>query len=145
MNRSRRRRKAKVLIPTTSMGDIAFLLIIFFILCTTKKAGFTVKPPESAGLEDLPKSSIYAAIDEEGRLWLDGAEVGAVSEIEAGVAERIEKIERLDPNAPVDKRTVIFECDKSIKKEVFEPVLEAIAKAGGIIGAVGTEKRAKAR
>ena len=34
-------------------------------------------------------------------------------------------------------RTVMFKCDKAVTREVFEPVLEAISKAGGIIAAMG--------
>jgi hypothetical protein len=36
---------------------------------------------------------------------------------------------------------VMFKCDRFASKRVFEPVLDAIASAGGIIVAVG-EKRA---
>lgn len=136
--RSRRRRKRiPFLVPTTSMGDIAFLLIIFFILCSTKKAGITINPPTSTGLENLPKPTIYVAIDADYRLWLDGGEVGSPGEIESGVATILQNV---DPNAPIDKRSVVFECDRKVPKEIFEPVLESLAKAGAIIAAVGTER-----
>jgi hypothetical protein len=36
-----------------------------------------------------------------------------------------------------DQRVVMFRCDKEISREVFEPVLEGIAKGGGLIAAVG--------
>ena len=142
MRRRRRKKRAgRFLVPTTSMGDIAFLLIIFFILCSTKKAGITVTPPTSTGLEALPKPTIYVAIDKDAKLWLDGTEVASADQIETGVSARLANI---DPNAPADKRTVIFECDKTVPKETFEPVLEAIAKTGAIIAAVGTERKAQA-
>jgi biopolymer transport protein ExbD len=142
MRRSRRRKRRKIIIPTTSMGDIAFLLIIFFVLCSTKKLGIDLTRPDALGLEDLPKSTILVAIDSEARYWLDGGEMSGPAEIEAAVARRLE---RVDPNAPIEKRTVFFECDREIPKEIFEPVLEAIAKAGAIIAAVGTETKGQAR
>ena len=36
-----------------------------------------------------------------------------------------------------DQRHVQFKCDAALPKEQFEPVLKAIAEAGGIIDAVG--------
>ena len=36
-----------------------------------------------------------------------------------------------------EQRHVQFKCDASLPKEVFEPVLKAIAEGGGIIEAVG--------
>jgi len=138
MRQRRRRRRAKFLVPTTSMGDIAFLLIIFFILCSTKKMGNTVTPPVSTGLENLPKPTIYVAIDKDNQIWLDTNEVDSPAEIESGVADRLA---RLDPNAPPESRMVVFECDRTVSKEVFEPVIEAIAKTGAVIAAVGTERK----
>jgi len=131
----------KFLVPTTSMGDIAFLLIIFFILCSTKKAGITVTPPTSVGLETLPKPDIYVAIDETRRLWLDGSEMASAKELGSGVAARLADVA---PDAPIEKRSVVFECDRDVPKEVFEPVIEAIATAGGVVAAVGTERKGAA-
>ena len=130
-----RRSGAQVIIPVVSMGDIAFLLIIFFILCSNfaKKAGKNVQPPVWPNLRALPKPRIYVAVDAEQRLYFQGRPIGSAGEIEAELSHII------DPNASIDARTVIFECDRTITKDVFEPILEAIAKGGGIIGAVGKE------
>ncbi|MGB2820260.1 MAG: biopolymer transporter ExbD [Phycisphaerae bacterium] len=130
-----RRHRAQIIIPVVSMGDIAFLLIIFFILCSNfaKKAGKNVEPPVAPRLEALPKPRIYVAVDSERRLYFQGKLIGSAGEIEAELSHNI------DPNASVDARTVIFECDRSVTKDVFEPILESIAKGGGIIGAVGKE------
>ena len=136
--RQRRRRRPKISIPTTSMGDIAFLLIIFFIICSheTKKAGISVTPPTAPALANLPKPRIYVAIDANDTVYFDGRPVGGAGEVESEIFQRLA---RLDANSPVDARTVVFDCDRTVKKETFEPVLEAIAKGGGIIGAVGRE------
>ena len=133
--RSRRRTRAGIVIPVVSMGDIAFLLIIFFILCSNfaKKAGKTVEPPLSPTLDSLPKPRLYVAVDVDEQLYFQGKPIGSAKEIESELSQTI------DPNDSLDARTVIFECDRGVRKAVFEPVLESIAKAGGIIGAVGKE------
>jgi len=132
-----RRSKAGIVIPVVSMGDIAFLLIIFFILCSNfaKKAGKNVEPPVSPQLVGLPKPRLYVAVDADEVLYFQGKPIGSAKEIEAELSQTI------DPNDSLDARTVIFECDRNVRKEVFEPILESIAKAGGIIGAVGKEGR----
>ena len=130
-----RRSRAQVIIPVVSMGDIAFLLIIFFILCSNfaKKAGKNVQPPVSRNLRALPKPRLYVAVDSEQKLYFQGRPISSAREIEAELSHII------DPNASIDARTVIFECDRTVTKDVFEPILESIAKGGGIIGAVGKE------
>ena len=135
MRRTRRIRRASIVVPVVSMGDIAFLLIIFFILCSNfaKKAGKNVQPPLAADLEPLPKPRFYVAVDADGNLYVDNQQVGSAKEVQAELAAKI------DPTASVANRTVVFDCDRSVRKETFEPVLEAIAQAGGIIGAVGKE------
>ncbi len=133
--RAPRTRKAKIAVPIASMGDIAFLLIIFFILCSNfaKKAGKDIAPPTSPQLAELVKPRLYVAVDAEGRLYCQGRPVASADDVEAELAELI------DPDAHADARTVIFECDHRVGKSVYEPLLEAIARAGGIIGAVGKE------
>ena len=51
--------------------------------------------------------------------------------IEAGVAGC------LAGKKDVKDRLVVFRCDQGVDKQVFEPVLAAISKAGGVIAAVG--------
>ena len=134
-SRRKRRKRPKTVVPVTSMGDIAFLLIIFFVLCSNfaKKAGRNVQPPISPSLNPLPKPKLYVAVDAEQELFFQGRPIASAGEIEAELSRII------DPNGSLEARTVIFECDKSVTKDVFEPILESIAKAGGVIGAVGKE------
>jgi hypothetical protein len=57
--------------------------------------------------------------------------VASPATIEAGVAGFLAG--KKDPR----ERLVVFRCDKGVDKKVFEPVLAAISKAGGVIAAVG--------
>jgi len=71
----RLRKEMKVVIPTASMSDIAFLLIIFFMLTTVfrKEVGLRVILPEAKKTERILKSrnvsNIY--IDKEGRISVE--------------------------------------------------------------------------
>jgi len=129
----RRRRKADPYVPTTSMGDIAFLLIIFFMVCSNfaKEASQKLKPPKAADLQKIQESSISVSIDEQGLIYIQGANVPDEQAIEYGVEALIKD------RATEQGRTVMFKCDKSVPREVFEPVIEAISKAGGIVAAMG--------
>ncbi len=135
MKRSRRKKRKPVTLPIASMGDIAFLLIIFFLVCSEvskDKNNLKVALPNSEYVEKT-KVDVVArvALDETGTIYFDGAKVDNAKDVEWG-------IRALLTNTVADEqRHVQFKCDKSQPKEVFEPVLQAIAEAGGIIEAVG--------
>jgi biopolymer transport protein ExbD len=119
------------------MGDIAFLLIIFFLVCSeeTKEKSMDVELPRSSYAEKS-KSSMAArvAIDRAGEIYLDGARVEGPKDIEWGVRAMLTR------TVADEQRHVQFTCDKALPREKFEPVLQAIAEAGGIIEAVGEKE-----
>ena len=60
-------RRIAPVIPTASMADIAFLLIIFFMLTTTfSQERTTVDLPESEIRTEVPKDAAIIAITQEG-------------------------------------------------------------------------------
>ena len=133
---SRRKKKRRtVSVPIASMGDIAFLLIIFFLVCSEvakDKANLQVTLPNSEHVQKI-KASVAArvAIDAEGEIYFDGARVDSAKDVEWGVRAMLAN------TIADDQRHVQFKCDAALPKETFEPVLKAIAEAGGIIEAVG--------
>lgn len=129
----RRRKKRSIInVPVASMGDIAFLLIIFFMVAShLTRERHNIRPARSLDAEEMRMTQISVAIDAEGRLFLQGREIGSADDIESQVRTLMEN--RTTDN----ERTVIFMCDRDITKNKFEPVIEAIVKAGGLIGAVG--------
>ena len=129
----RRSRKNQVRIPVASMGDIAFLLLIFFVLCSNfaQNVAVQLKPPRAAGIEELQQTSIAVAISDDGTIFLRNSKVPDAEAVEWGVASLLK-----DKKSPAE-RVVMFKCDQGISREQFEPVLEAIAKGGGLIAAVG--------
>ena len=132
-----RKKRRSVAIPTASMGDIAFLLIIFFLVCseTSKdRSDLDVSPPIS---EHVRKNKLPVAarvvLDKNGTIYFDGDRVDNARDVEWGVRALLTR------TVSDDQRHVQFNCDSTLPKESFEPVLQAIASAGGIIEAVGKE------
>jgi len=140
MKRHKTRRVAPT-VPLASMGDIAFLLTIFFILTSNFAKDDTRKiaPPSATALEQMEPQNVSVSIDADGGLFFNGRPVAAAATIEAGVAGFLAG--KKDPK----DRMVVFRCDKGIDKQIFEPVLAAISKAGGVIVAVGETARPPSR
>lgn len=118
----RRRKKADMRVPTSSMGDIAFLLIIFFLLASNfmKSANIEATDPESPDVEVQESPQISVIYDAEGRLWLQGLEI-SVEELTAGVQQVLGS----NHNTPVHVR-----IDKYQRGEKFLPIIEALSDAG---------------
>jgi len=128
-----RRRRVVPAVPLASMGDIAFLLTIFFILTSNFAKDDTrkISPPTARELEQMENQNLSVSIDSEGGVFFNGRPVGSAETVEAGVAAfLVGRQESRD-------RLVVFRCDRNVDKQVFEPVLAAISRAGGVIAAVG--------
>ncbi len=137
MKPSRKKKRRKVQVPVASMGDIAFLLIIFFLLLSefAKDKDLPIDLPASSKVEKLEEVvAARVAIDSQGTIYFDGDRVDSAKDIEWGVRALLSK------TVADEQRHVQFKCDASLPKETFEPVLKAIAEGGGIIEAVGEEK-----
>lgn len=132
----RKTRKPEMMLPLTSMGDIAFLLTIFFILTSNfaKDDTSNIRPPTAAELEQMEQKNLSVSIDADGKISFNGREVGSADVIEAGVAAY------MVGRKTAEERMVVFRCDKDVDKAVFEPVIGAISKGGGVIVAVGEKK-----
>ena len=64
-------------IPMASMADIAFLLIIFFLLTSTfvRDTGLNIKLPKADTSQQLPKKAVTVQIDRDGQIRLNGRPV----------------------------------------------------------------------
>ena len=118
-----------------SFGDIAFLLIIFFVLASD----FAKEPPgkvdlaKSPELETLASAKVVVVIDKEDRVYLNGQEVYDPDSVEAAVLVKYENV------TESSKRIVQFKCHRAATKATFEPIVGAIAKAGALIAVLGEE------
>ena len=133
---SRRKKRRKIQVPVASMGDIAFLLIIFFLLLSefARDKDLPIDLPTS---QQVKKTETVAAariaIDAKGVIYFDGDRVDSAKDVEWGVRALLAR------TVADEERHVQFKCDATLPKETFEPVLKAIAEGGGIIEAVGNE------
>ena len=137
MKASRKKKRRKVQVPIASMGDIAFLLIIFFMLLSefSKDKDLPIELPQS---DQVKKTEVVVAarvaMAADGGIYFDGDRVDSVKDVEWGVRALLSK------TVADEQRHVQFKCDASLSKETFEPVLKAIAEGGGIIEAVGEDR-----
>jgi len=69
-----RRHRVSARIPSVSMGDIAFLLLIFFMATTIFKTeqGIEIRLPQSeTGVKQKRDDVLHVWIDRSGRVWLN--------------------------------------------------------------------------
>ena len=134
MKRSRHKKRRHVPIPVASMGDIAFLLIIFFMLLSefAKDRDLALEPPTSQHVEKPEQiAAVRVGIDENGAIYLDGQPVQSVKDVEWGVRAL------LTDTVTDDQRHVQLKVDRDLPYETYQPVIKAIAEGGGILQAVG--------
>ncbi|MBM4148754.1 MAG: biopolymer transporter ExbD [Lentisphaerae bacterium] len=131
----RRNRKGPITMPIVSMGDIAFLMIIFFMVCSNfvKESQIEYKSPTSLNLASVESSSPSVAMDKEGKIYLEGKPVASADALKADLEKRLKEKDPKD----VKGRSVLFKCDLRLARDDFQPVMEAIVGAGGIVVAVG--------
>jgi len=140
MARKKKKRRNNIVVPVASMGDIAFLLIIFFMICSNfAKENYQLKLPAAPSLAKLKESQISVGIDKDGGIYLGGVRVPDAQAIEYGVSAQLqERLKRL-PEGQDDTtaRMVLFKCDRTISREIYAPVISAISRGGGIVAAIG--------
>lgn len=133
-----RKKRPPPVIPTASMGDIAFLLLIFFVACsepTKDRSDLSVSLPVSEHVhKNKAPVAALVAIDKAGTIYFDGDRVDNAKDVEWGVTAVLTR------TVSDDQRHVQFKCDATLPKETFEPVIQAIVSAGGILEAVGESK-----
>jgi len=129
--RFKRRPRQESDIDVTSFSDIAFLLIIFFILTTT-----FVKP---AGRQlNIPSGTNDPAKKEQKQLTV----ILSPGEIRYGEQGRILTIDQLRetlhreklPQRPDDQRIVVVESKIDVPYDEYFQVVMAISRAGGVLG-----------
>ncbi|NLB56636.1 MAG: biopolymer transporter ExbD, partial [Lentisphaerae bacterium] len=61
-------------VPVASMGDIAFLLIIFFMVCSNpmKEQHIDLQPPRAEDLVDVKEENVSVSISAQGQIFVQG-------------------------------------------------------------------------
>lgn len=123
-----------------AMGDIAFNLLIFFVILAraTDDSHLQWTPSQVANLENAGHSMVSVLIDKDNKLYLNGQQVG--------IAELSGLIETALNDAPQGERTVLVKIHNETLAQRFEPVIEAISEAGGdLVHIVEEEKNQNVR
>ncbi len=119
----RHRKKPSIEIPTASLADIAFLLLIFFIVITkfgTDKGIDLTLPPEGA-IKEIPKANILQiTLDDGGALKLDGDRM-SIANLEKIVTEKVLANDRL---------IVTVKTTRLTPYRTFMTVLDHLKKSG---------------
>ena len=129
------RRRLTVEVPSMAMGDIAFNLLIFFVILAKAQddSHLQWQPATTPKVESAGHARASIVIDTNNKLYLNGRELG-ISQLASGV-------EDLLGNAPAGDRVVLLKVHKEALALRFEPVIEAISEAGGDLVHVLEEKK----
>ena len=109
-------------IELTPMLDVVFIMLIFFIVTTSfvKESGIEVSRPNATSAKKQGRASIFIAIDNEGRIWLQKRKI----EIDA-VRANIEKLHAESPEG-----TVVIQADKKSETGILIKVMDQVRLAG---------------
>jgi biopolymer transport protein ExbD len=129
MKIERKRRKMPIMVPIAAMGDIAFLLIIFFILASNfaQEAHIDFDPAKSPDIEKMERSQVSVIIDQDGQIWLQGEECPV--DLLAGGVEAL-----LDAQ---DNRVVMLTVYRELPHDVYGQAFLELSEAGAEIALVG--------
>jgi biopolymer transport protein ExbD len=122
----RARLENKSAIPTASMADIAFLLIIFFMCTITfEKDKTQVGLPRTDLRFEVPKISAYVSITEAGQIRVTDGEdtsvpIGRVDDIDAFAANLV---------ASFPDRPVVLKADAKVRYQVVDRVIDSLKQA----------------
>jgi biopolymer transport protein ExbD len=129
------KRSFEASVPSMAMGDIAFLLLIFFVILAKAQDDSHLRW-EPASDEELEQAKNYKAsvvIDVKNKTYLNGQPISQ--------AQLEERLSELLGDAEPSKRTVLLKVHKDATVLQFEPVIEAVSKSGGEIHHVLEQKR----
>lgn len=128
----RRRSRKKALVPLTSFGDIAFLLIIFFMVASVFMREQHIEVIEALSPDiDPVEMAASVIIDKDGEIWLEGQRCPKPA-LESQVAMVIE--------AKGDNR-VMLKVDRHLRQRDFGEVIAILADAGAEILLLGEKER----
>ena len=130
-----KRKSLKADIPATAMGDIAFNLLIFFVILAKSQDDSHLEwaPAQATNLTNSGQSMVSIVIDRDNKLYLNGRELG--------VSDLANRVEKQLGQRPAGERIVMLKIHKETLAQRFEPVIEAISQAGGELIHVVDEKK----
>jgi biopolymer transport protein ExbD len=109
-------------VPMSSMADIAFLLIIFFMVTTVFDVdrGLLIELPETQVRENVETKQLLLSIDADGKLSADGRPITLER-----VGEYVKAGRRVNPN-----RAVVVRSDRRVPYGAVTDVMDELLQAG---------------
>lgn len=109
-------------IDMTSMMDVVFIMLIFFIVTTSfvKEAGIEVNRPMAASAERQERGNIMIAVSESGAVWIDGRQVDV-----RAVRANVERLRAENPEG-----AVIVQADEASRTGILVQVIDQVRLAG---------------
>lgn len=113
-------------IPTASMADIAFLLIIFFMVTISFEVDKTqVALPKTELRLEIPKKSAYVSITENGQIRVsDGEEISVPVPGAQEVLSFAADVVRRDPS-----KAFVLKADTNVPYRAVDEVVDALKQA----------------
>jgi len=119
------RKKYEASVPSMAMGDIAFLLLIFFVILARAQddSHLQWQPAKTELLDQAKFSKAGVVVDVDNKTYLNGQEIG--------VGQLAVELDAILGDAPVGERTVLLKVHKDATAVYFEPIIEAVSEVGG--------------
>ncbi len=136
MKVERRRKKMKISVPIASMGDIAFLLIIFFMIASNfvKEAHVDLEEATSSDIETIEECKISVSVDKDAQIYLQG-EICDITELQSAVNVLLE--------TTGDNNTVMLKIDRNLVEKQYGEVLLELSKAGASLALTGIKENSQ--
>jgi biopolymer transport protein ExbD len=131
-------RRVQAVVPTASMADIAFLLIIYFMLTTSfSPVKMSVDLAEAANRAEVEKQAAVIAIGIEGQIEVSdglapGNRLNSVDELDGFVKEVL----TVEPT-----KQFIIKADRNVRYDTFNSVYERLRTHGARRIALLTETK----
>src|SRR4051812_18739023 len=109
-----RRRQYPCEVPAVAMGDIAFNLLIFFVILAKAQddSHVRLRPASSAALQEMGQTRASVAVDVDNKLFLNGQVIG--------IAQLERRLNEILGNAPAEERRVQVRIDREAQASRFE-------------------------
>ena len=125
--------RRKALINVTSLIDVVFLLLLFFVVTSTflERPGLDLSLPAASPTEVARRDEVTVELDADGATWLDGARLEAAN-LEGAIADAL---------AAAGTERVVLEADERVPHGRVVEAMDAARRAGATGLVVATRPR----
>ena len=120
-----KRRKLEIVPPYVSMADIAFNLVLFFLILAKTQDDTQIQwePAQATGAKPVAKARVSLTVDKDSKVYLNGKPVGLMN-LTALVAVEL-------GDSPPGERAVLLKIHKDTLAATFEDLIAKVSEAGG--------------